>query len=423
MRGESVGSDGKENSPLRKVFLVSGNSDLLDAIIRIPGLRVVGQAAAGGCLVPLIASLEAELVVVDGRGRDAGGLADIGREVKDACPSLEVVLVSGEGCRGEGLPPGFSRGVRGQEELKKLLSETRIETGRSDGLSRLAMEDLGSLRQPETRWLGGGRQVVAVVGPKGGVGKTFVAANLGVALNQRGLNVALVDLDLHGSDLGVHLDLLDRPTMVDLLPHLGDGRGENWRRFMARYPPGGPDVLLGPSRPEFAELVRAEHVQMIIEVLRREYDAVIVDTAPDANNDAIYECVENADCIILVTTLEMTALRRTRIMLDIFKRLNIPVAERVITVFNQVCAQGAITVDRAERFLNAPAAVVIAEDRRSVETSMMAGRPLALHQPAAAPAQGIRDLAGRVVPAGSKTPPCSVGASGKGKGLLAWLRR
>ncbi|QSQ26890.1 P-loop NTPase [Pyxidicoccus parkwayensis] len=45
------------------------------------------------------------------------------------------------------------------------------------------------------------RRVIAVGGGKGGVGKSMVSANLGVALAQAGLNVLLVDADLGGANL------------------------------------------------------------------------------------------------------------------------------------------------------------------------------------------------------------------------------
>src|SRR5260221_11170830 len=45
------------------------------------------------------------------------------------------------------------------------------------------------------------RRVIAVGGGKGGIGKTLVTANLGIALAQRGCKVVLVDADLGGANL------------------------------------------------------------------------------------------------------------------------------------------------------------------------------------------------------------------------------
>ncbi len=51
--------------------------------------------------------------------------------------------------------------------------------------------------RPKTR----ARRIVAVGGGKGGIGKSMVSANLGIALAQRGSSVVLVDADLGGANL------------------------------------------------------------------------------------------------------------------------------------------------------------------------------------------------------------------------------
>jgi flagellar biosynthesis protein FlhG len=45
------------------------------------------------------------------------------------------------------------------------------------------------------------RRIIAVGGGKGGIGKTLVSANLGIALAQAGMRVLLVDVDLGGANL------------------------------------------------------------------------------------------------------------------------------------------------------------------------------------------------------------------------------
>ena len=45
------------------------------------------------------------------------------------------------------------------------------------------------------------KTIVAIVGPKGGVGKTTISANLAIALSQLGRKVIVSDLDLGASNL------------------------------------------------------------------------------------------------------------------------------------------------------------------------------------------------------------------------------
>jgi flagellar biosynthesis protein FlhG len=65
---------------------------------------------------------------------------------------------------------------------------------------------------------GAARRVVAIGGGKGGIGKSLVAANVGIELARRGKRVALVDLDLGGANLHTTLGIdLPRRTLSDFI--------------------------------------------------------------------------------------------------------------------------------------------------------------------------------------------------------------
>jgi len=59
--------------------------------------------------------------------------------------------------------------------------------------------------------------LVLLTGGKGGVGKTTLCANLGLALQRRGLSVLLVDLDLGLANLNVLLKLAPSCTLEDFV--------------------------------------------------------------------------------------------------------------------------------------------------------------------------------------------------------------
>ncbi|HUL58364.1 MAG TPA: P-loop NTPase [Anaeromyxobacteraceae bacterium] len=62
------------------------------------------------------------------------------------------------------------------------------------------------------------RRVVSIGGGKGGIGKSLIAANLGIALARRGKRVVLVDADLGGANLHTTLGLdLPRRTLSDFI--------------------------------------------------------------------------------------------------------------------------------------------------------------------------------------------------------------
>ena len=65
-------------------------------------------------------------------------------------------------------------------------------------------------------------------GGKGGIGKSMVSANLGVALAQAGHKVLLVDADLGGANL--HTCLGVGPSGVHAVGLPAARQGERWKR-------------------------------------------------------------------------------------------------------------------------------------------------------------------------------------------------
>jgi pilus assembly protein CpaE len=245
------------------------------------------------------------------------------------------------------------------------------------------------------------QQLVAVWSPKGGVGKTFVATNVGVAMARRSdFGVALLDLDLHSADTGVYLDLLEGPGIVDVLPFLSELRPEHLEKYMLRHHRSGLMVLLGPPRPELADFVRLDQVLKIVELARRRFGCVLVDLPPHAGEEMVYECLEQSTKIILVTTQDAAALRQTRLTLEVMGKLKIDVANSVLLVLNRYHAGGSVSVERIEDFLGQPVAVRIDEDRRAVELSLFEGRPLAESGRNQRLGAALESLATQVCPAG-----------------------
>jgi ATP-binding protein involved in chromosome partitioning len=78
----------------------------------------------------------------------------------------------------------------------------------------LDLEDISSARRRVRERLAPVSRVIAVMSGKGGVGKSAVAVNLALALAERGLQIGLLDADLHGPSVAKMLGLRGQPLRL-----------------------------------------------------------------------------------------------------------------------------------------------------------------------------------------------------------------
>ena len=142
--------------------------------------------------------------------------------------------------------------------------------------------------------------LVVVLGPKGGVGKTTVATNLATTLVQRGRRTLLIDLDLQFGDVGLVLGVHPDRTIHDLVAAQGRLDGDRLRGFVGGSA-DGVDVLLAPARPDQADAVTPERLTELLDVARREYDVVVVDTPPAFTSTTI-TAIDHAQHAVMVGT-------------------------------------------------------------------------------------------------------------------------
>jgi len=147
-------------------------------------------------------------------------------------------------------------------------------------------------------------RITAVTSGKGGVGKTFLSANLAVALARRGEKVLVLDADLGLANLDVVLNLQPKITLHDVFT----GKATLQEATLAA--PGGFSVLLaGSGLVEYSRLTPDLRSQLlkVIETVRPHYDRVLLDTGAGISDVVLYT-VSLADQILVVGTPEPTSM-------------------------------------------------------------------------------------------------------------------
>lgn len=147
-------------------------------------------------------------------------------------------------------------------------------------------------------------KVIAVTGGKGGVGKTNLSINLGVALAEMRRRVVLMDADLGLANIDVLLGLQPRFTLSDVLS------GERTIRDILLPGPLGMKVVPASSgMQQMTQLSAQEHAAIIhaFSDLSEQLDVFLIDTAAGIS-DTVISFVRAAQEIIVVVCDEPSSI-------------------------------------------------------------------------------------------------------------------
>jgi flagellar biosynthesis protein FlhG len=247
---------------------------------------------------------------------------------------------------------------------------------------------------------------VLVTGGKGGVGKSTLAANLGVELARTGARVLLVDLDLGLANLDVLLKLERRAPLEDLLA----GRLSIEDCIVAG--PAGLDVLPAASGvPELARPDADRRAHLFGELVRAsaDYDLILGDTAAGIGEDVLAFAAA-ATRVLVVTAPDPAAVTDAYGVikaLDVWSReadhgvgREVATPELVVN-FAAGVEEARRIAERlrttAERFLaRSPRLVGWLPRSRTVLSCALAQRPFVLANPEASVTRRVRTLSERL---------------------------
>jgi ATP-binding protein involved in chromosome partitioning len=163
------------------------------------------------------------------------------------------------------------------------------------------------------------RHTIAVSSGKGGVGKSTVAVNLAIALQQTGASVGLIDADVYGPDVPLMLGAKGKPGMVDNRIIPVHAHGLAMMSIGLLVSDREPLVWRGPMIHSFIQ-------QMLRDVMWGALDYLVFDMPPGTGDAQLsLSQVIPLGGVVMVTTPQDVALLDVRKAIGMFQRLNVPI--------------------------------------------------------------------------------------------------
>ncbi|HSX68829.1 AAA family ATPase [Nocardioides sp.] len=263
--------------------------------------------------------------------------------------------------------------------------------------------------------------LITVFAPKGGVGKTTTSVNLALALADGGSRkVCLVDLDLAFGDVAITMQLFPTHTIEEAIGS-EEGIDASLAESLLTRHEESLMVLAAPNLPDARDRVTARLVSRMLRTLRQQFDYVVVDTAPNFDEQTLQALDETDECVI-IATLDVPTLKNVKVALETLDLLNIAQGHRHL-VLNR--ADDAVGLDngKVEQILGLPVITPIPSST-DIAAATNAGRPIVLASPDHAASRAFRQLAAHLAEAASdETHPLLQDEADENARGRRWLRR
>jgi len=232
-------------------------------------------------------------------------------------------------------------------------------------------------------------EIITIASGKGGVGKTTLTANLGIALSEIGFKVLLIDADIAMSNLSLLVGLENPPiTLHDVL--LGSSSAHD-----AIYDgPGKIKIIPSGLSISNYQRVDVERLVSVVKNLITDFDYILID-APAGIDKNVISAISASTQVLLITEPTSPSVADVFKVKIVCERLNQKVRGVVVNKVSEI--KGEISEKEIMKMLEIPSYGTIpysAEVRESFLLKKI--KPLLIHNPNSTSANAFRYIARRL---------------------------
>ena len=179
------------------------------------------------------------------------------------------------------------------------------------------------------------KHTILVMSGKGGVGKSTVAVNIALGLAEKGYEVGILDVDIHGPNIAKMLGIEDRVleadgteiAPVEVVPNL-----KAISLALAGYGHDTPIIWRGPLKMGAIK-------QFLADVHWGSLDYLIIDSPPGTGDEPLSVCqlIPKMDGAVIVTTPQDVAVLDSRKSINFARQLDIPVLGVIENMSGFIC--------------------------------------------------------------------------------------
>ena len=307
-------------------------------------------------------------------------------------PEISMILVAGESS--DVAIQAMRAGIRDLLDPGADVDHIRIIVERASLASAGRRRGLAPSSSEHHEHAAGGR-IIAVISPKGGVGKTTVATNIAVGLGKIApMGVVIVDLDLQFGDVASGLMLEPEHTITDAVVGAASQDSMVLKTYLTVHP-AGIYALCAPKNPVEMDRISGENVSHLLSQLRQEFQYVVVDTAPGLG-EHVLATLELASDAVWICGMDVPSIRGLRTGNQILSELNLLPEGRHV-VLNMADRRSGLTLQDVEATIGAPVDVVLPRSK-SLPFSTNKGVPVLQDGSRDPAAKGLKLLVERFKP-------------------------
>jgi len=240
------------------------------------------------------------------------------------------------------------------------------------------------------------KRIITVFSPKGGVGTTSIAANLGISMHKLlDEDVLVIDGKHLFGHLALYCNLRTSNSINDLIEHAGSLDERLIKQVVFQHN-SGMFVLPSPTSIVEAQGIQPKDLFVVLQALQEVFPNIIIDGGNYLHENTV-TYMDTSSKVLVVLNPDLASLRDTRKFLDLSTSVLTYPMEKMLLLLNFAGRKENIKKDEIEKILNAKIFAEIPYDSNLTLSAINEGVPFMVKKPRHSISKAINEISKNLV--------------------------